>query len=170
MGAGVQGISVERSLGVNGGFGEEVQEEVLGFFALAASGFEEAAQDAMVFQTFVGARALDDPAHDDHGAQTALGLIVGRGDVGTAKAGEEKFLFLAQETLAKALGAGMAQGFLTELIELGTQALAFGFGLLGPPGLLGELAVRLAGSVNQRLHVLAELTGQGLGIAALEQG
>ena len=37
-------------------FGEAVQEEVVGLFALAAGGFKPAAQDAVVLQTLAGTR------------------------------------------------------------------------------------------------------------------
>jgi len=70
---------------------------------LVPGGFEEAAQDTVVFQPLIGAGPLDHAAQDDQRAQTALGLIIGRWDVGVAKAG-------AQEALAEALGPGMAQG------------------------------------------------------------
>ena len=35
--------AVESSLSLHGGFGEEVQEELVRFFALAAGGFKQAA-------------------------------------------------------------------------------------------------------------------------------
>jgi len=57
----------------------------VGLFALSAGGFKEAAQDAVVLQTLAGTRAVDDFAPDDDRAQTALGLMVGRGDVGAAE-------------------------------------------------------------------------------------
>jgi hypothetical protein len=43
------------------------------------------------FQPLGGAGALDDAAHEHHWPQTALGLIVGRGHVGTLEAGEVEF-------------------------------------------------------------------------------
>jgi len=93
-------------------------------------------------------------------AQTSLGLIVGRGDVGPAKAGEEEFLFLAQEALAKALGAEMAQGGLTDLIELVAQALAFALARLARQGPWESW--RAPGRQReQTLHLLAKLTVRG---------
>jgi hypothetical protein len=51
---------------------------------------------------------LDSSAHDHHWAQTALGLVVGGRDLGSLKAGEQELLLLAQESLAKAFGSGIA--------------------------------------------------------------
>jgi len=72
----------------------------VGLFALSAGGFKQAAQDAVVLQTLAGTRAVDDFAQDDDRAQTALGLIVGRGDVGAAETGEEVLLLRAHEAFA----------------------------------------------------------------------
>jgi len=58
-------------------FGEEGLEEAERFFALAAGGFKQAAQDAVILQSVLAAGSLDDFAHDDHGPQAALGLVVG---------------------------------------------------------------------------------------------
>ena len=80
----LEGISVESGLGLGGILGEEVEEEAVRFLALALGGFEQAAQDAVVLQALIGASALDDFAHDDHRAQTALSLIFGGRDVGPA--------------------------------------------------------------------------------------
>jgi hypothetical protein len=91
-------------------------------FALAPGGFKEAAQDAVIFEAFVGAGALNDSAHDDHGTQTAFCLIVGGRDVGASEAGQEQCLFLAQETLSKGLGSWMAQRVAADVIELLAQA------------------------------------------------
>ena len=142
----------------------------MGFSALAARGFKEAAQDAVVFQALGGAGALDDAAHDDDGPQAALGLVVGRRDAGAAEAGEEEFLFLAQKALTKVFGPWVAQRGLADLFELLAQAALFGLGGPGPPRPLGKLAVNLAGPADEPLDVLAELPGGGIGRAALEQG
>ena len=101
-------IAVKGGLCLRRVFGEAVQEEVVGLFALAAGGFKPAAQDAVVLQTLAGTRAVDDFAQDDDRAQTALGLIVGRGDVGAAETGEEVLLLRAHEAFAERLGFGMA--------------------------------------------------------------
>jgi hypothetical protein len=77
-----QGFSIESGPPLNRGFCEEFQGDKMGLFTLAPSGFKEAAQDAEVFQPFVGTGALDNPAHGHHRAQTTLRLIVGRRDVG----------------------------------------------------------------------------------------
>ena len=102
-------VAVEGRLGLGRVCGEEVQEETMRFLALASGSFKEAAQDGMVFQALVGTGSLDDFAHDDHGAEAALGLIVGRRDMGASKAGEEEFLLVAQEALTKGLASRMAQ-------------------------------------------------------------
>ena len=79
-------------MSLRGGFGEEVQKERLRFLTLALGGLKETAQHAVIFESLFGARALDDFAHDDHRTQTLLGLVVGRWNPGTPKAGEEQFL------------------------------------------------------------------------------
>jgi len=84
-------ILVEGGLCLVGVFGKEGQEEIVRFYALAAGGFLEAAQDAVIFQPARPAGAVDDFAQDDDRAQTALGLVVGRGHLGPAEAGEEVF-------------------------------------------------------------------------------
>ena len=61
----------------------------MGLEALPPGGFQQTAHDAVIFQPARPARAVDDFAHDDHWPQTALGLVVGRGDPGLAEAGEE---------------------------------------------------------------------------------
>ena len=109
MGYSAQGFAIESRLSLDGRFGEEVQEELVRFVALAACGFKEAAQDAVVLQALIGASALDDFAHEDHRAQTALSLIVGGRDVGPAKASEEEFLFGAQQTFAEGFGLRVAE-------------------------------------------------------------
>ena len=43
-------------------------------FCPGGGGFKEAAQDAVVFHALVGTGSLDDPAHDDHRTQNAIGL------------------------------------------------------------------------------------------------
>jgi len=70
-------------------FGKEGQEEIVRFDPLPAGGFLQAAQDAVIFQPARTARAVDDFAQDDDRAQTALGLVVGRGHLGPAGAEEE---------------------------------------------------------------------------------
>ena len=102
-------MSVEGGLSLGGALGKEILKENVGLLALSPSGLKEAAQDAVVFQSLVGTGALDNSAHDDDGAQTSLGLIVGRGDMGTSKTGEEEFLLVAQEALTKGLASRMAQ-------------------------------------------------------------
>ena len=71
--------AIERGLGLSGVFGKYVEEEPLGFLALAAGGFKQAAQDAVIFQSFVGAGAVDDFAHDDHRPETGLAFCSWRG-------------------------------------------------------------------------------------------
>jgi hypothetical protein len=66
-------LAIQRGLGLGGGFGQWIQEKPLRFFALATSGFEQAAQGAVVLETFSGAGALDDFARDHHGPQTGFG-------------------------------------------------------------------------------------------------
>jgi len=58
-------------------------------FALAFGGFKEAAHDAVIFQAFVAAGALDHSAHDNHWAQTAFGLIIGRRHIGMVETSEQ---------------------------------------------------------------------------------
>jgi hypothetical protein len=94
---------------LGGIIGEEVLEEKVRFLALASGGFKEAAHDGVILESFGSAGALDDPAHNDHGAEGALGVVVGGRDVGTAKAGEEEFLFGAQQAFAKGFGLGVAE-------------------------------------------------------------
>jgi len=62
---------------LDGVLGEEIQEETMGLFALAPGRFHEAAQDTVVFQPLARTGALDASAHDDDGAQTALGFRAG---------------------------------------------------------------------------------------------
>ena len=97
-------MSVEGGLSLRGVFGKEILKEEVGLLALSPSGLEEAAQDVVVFQSLIRTGALDHPAHDHHRAQTALGQVIGGRDLRAAKAGEQEFLFLAQQALAKALG------------------------------------------------------------------
>ena len=75
---------------------------MVGLFTLSAGGFKQVAQDAVVLQTLAGTCAVDDFAQDDDRAQTALGQIVGRGDVGAAETGEEVLLLRAHEAFAAA--------------------------------------------------------------------
>ena len=88
-------MSVEGGLSPRGVFGKEILKAEVNLFALSPGGLKEAAQDAVVFQALVGAGTLNHPAHDHHGAQTALGQVVGGRDLRAAKAGEQEFLFLA---------------------------------------------------------------------------
>jgi len=90
VGFSAQGFAIENRLSLDGSFGEEVQEELVRLVALAACGFKQAVQDAVVLQALIGASALDDFAHEDHRAQTALSSIVGGRDIGSAKAGKEQ--------------------------------------------------------------------------------
>jgi hypothetical protein len=120
----------------------------------------------MIFQPLVGTGTLDDPAQDHHGTQTAIRLIVGGRDLGTSKAGEEEFLLLAQEALAKGLGSRMAQWGATDALELLAQGAPFGFGGFGSPRSLQESAVSAAGVVNPSLQVLAETASGRIGRAA----
>ena len=103
-----QVTAIKSGLSFRGVFGKQVHEELVGFFALAACGFKQAAQDAVIFQSFLRAGAVDDFAHDDDRAQTALGLIIGGRDVGPAEAGEELLLLRAGEAFAEGLGFGVA--------------------------------------------------------------
>lgn len=103
------GFSVESGLGLGGGLGEEDQEELVRLLALRAGGLKEAAQDAMILQAAGRAGALDHFAHDDHGAQTALGLVIGGWDARMAEASEEMLLFRAGQALAEGVGPGGAQ-------------------------------------------------------------
>ena len=109
MGLPAEGFAIESGLGLGGVQGQKILKEAVRDFSLALSGFKEAAEDAVILETFGRAGALDDFAHDDHGAQTPLGLIVGGRDVGTAEAGEEEILFGAGQAFAKGFGSGVAQ-------------------------------------------------------------
>jgi hypothetical protein len=141
---------------LGGGLGEEIQEKLLRFLALAPSGFEQAVQDAVVLQTFVGASALDDFAHDDHRPQTAFGLVVGGRDVGPTEAGKEVLLFRSSQALAKSLGSGIAQSGGTQGAQLSAQGAALAFGGSGAPRPLAESVVSLAGLAHKRLDVLTK--------------
>jgi hypothetical protein len=87
-----QRFAVERRLSLSGGFGEQRQKKLMRFLASAASGLEETAQHAVILKALVGASAVNDLSHDDQRTQTALGLIICRRHMGTAKAGEEQLL------------------------------------------------------------------------------
>jgi hypothetical protein len=145
------------------------EKELVGLPALAAGGFKEAAQDAVVFQSVNRTGTLDDSAHDHHGAQTTLGLVVGGRNPGAVEAGEEELLFLAPQALAKGLGAGVAQRLSTELAQFGAQGTALFFGRFGPPGLGSRRLPRLPPTFPTPLNILAELDGGGIGGAAPEQ-
>ena len=56
---------MEGGLGVGGTVGEQVKQEPVDVLALAASGLEETADDAVVLQALAGAGALNDPALED---------------------------------------------------------------------------------------------------------
>ena len=58
-------ILVECGLRLVRVFGKEGQEEIVRFYALAAGGFLEAAQDAVIFQSARSARTVNDLAQDD---------------------------------------------------------------------------------------------------------
>ena len=94
------GIPVARGLCLVRVFGKEGQEEIERLDSLPAGGFLQAAQDAVIFQPARSAGAVDDFAQNDDRAQTALGLVIGRGYLGSTEAGEEVFLLRAQEALA----------------------------------------------------------------------
>jgi hypothetical protein len=64
-----QGFSIESGLRLRGVFGEKLQEEQVWFLALAAGGFKQAAQDAVVLQSFLRAGALDDFAQNKGSTQ-----------------------------------------------------------------------------------------------------
>lgn len=81
-----QWVAVESRLCVGGSLGKEIEQEEVRFPALSFGRLEEAADNAVVFQTFLRAGALDDFAHDDHRAQTLFGLVIGRGDPGMPEA------------------------------------------------------------------------------------
>jgi hypothetical protein len=93
VGLTAEGFAIESGLSLDGGFGEQVPEEPVRFVALAACGFEQAAQDGVILQSRFGAGPSKDPAQDDHGAQAAFGLVVSGRDAGTTEAGKEEFLF-----------------------------------------------------------------------------
>ena len=140
------------------------------FYPLPAGGFLQAAQDAVIFQPARSAGAVDDFAQNDDRAQTALGLVVGRGHLGPAEASEEVFLLRAQEALAKTFGLRVAQGFRAHLAQLAAQGPLLGPGPAGPPGTFGELPVRLAGVLHPALDLLTKPAGGRIGGPALEQG
>ena len=66
MGFSAQGFALESRLSLDGSFGEEVQEELVRLVALAACGFKQAVQDAVVFQALIGASALGTRTHLAH--------------------------------------------------------------------------------------------------------
>lgn len=114
----VERFAVQGFLSLHGAFGEQLPEEVVWLFALTAGRFVQAAQDAVIFQTFGGSGAVYDFAHDHHGSQAALGLIIGWRDAGATKAGKEVLLFRSQQALAKGLGLWMAHGLAAERAQL----------------------------------------------------
>ena len=81
----------------------------------------------MIFQPVLGAGSQDDFAHDDHGPQTALGLVVGGRDVGPAEAGEELLSLRAQEAFAEGLGFGVVQRLAANGAELAAQSVVHFF-------------------------------------------
>ena len=163
-------MSVEGGLSLGGGVGKEILKEAVNLFTLPSGGLQEAAQDAVVFQALVGAGALNHSAHDHHGAQTALGQVIGGRNLWVAETGEEEFLFLARKPLAKALGSGIAQRRCTKPAQSGPQGGALFPGGFGTPGALAQTAVGLAGVVDKTLDRLTELAGLGIGRLALKQG
>ncbi len=84
----------------------------MGFVALAAGRFKEAAQNAVVLQAVFRAGAEDRLASDDGGTQAPLGLVIGGRHLWPAEAGEEVLEFISQQALAKRFGSGVAQGTL----------------------------------------------------------
>ncbi len=139
-------------------------------FALSACGFKQAAQDTVVLQSLIRARALDDLTHDDHGAQTALGLVVGGRDVGPSEASKEVLLLRSQQAFAEGFGFGITQRAAAEGLELAAQGTFLVFGALGTPRFPSQLAMGLAGVVDKTLNVFTEQSGFGIGGFALEQG
>ena len=150
------GIAVKCGLGLVRVFGKEGQEEIVRFYALAAGGFLEAAQDAVIFQPARSACAVDDFAQNDDRAQTALGLVNGRGYLGPTEAGEEVLLLRAQQAPPKTFGLRVAQGFRTHLAQLAAHGPFLGPGPAGPPRTLGELPVRLTGIRHPALDLLTK--------------
>ena len=63
--------------------------------ALAASGLEKTAQQAVILQALVGASALDDFSHVDERTEAALGVIVGGRNLPAAKTGQKQLLLRA---------------------------------------------------------------------------
>ena len=65
---------------------------------------------------------MDHFAHDHHWTQAAFGLVVGGRHVGPAEAGEQIFLFRAEQAQAKTFGSRIAQGSAARRAELAAQA------------------------------------------------
>ena len=80
---------------VLGVLGKDRLKSLAHFLSLPFGGFHQAAQHAVVFQSFIGAGAVNDVAHDDHGAQAALGVVVCGRNMRMLEASEEEILLLA---------------------------------------------------------------------------
>src|SRR4051812_23503590 len=152
--------SIEIGLGLGGAFVEEVSEKLVGLFALAAGGFLEAVEHALIFQPFWPARALENFAHDDQRAQAALGLVVSRRHPLVTQKGEHVLLFGSVQSLAEVLGRFIAQGFAAESRQLTAQGPFLSSGGFGAPAAFGELAVGLAGATDKFLDFCAEAAGR----------
>ena len=144
-------------------------EELVRLFALSSRGFKQTAQDTVVLQSFIGARALNDLAHDDHGAQAALGLVVGGWDIGPSEASEEVLLLRSPQSLAEGLRFRITQRAAAEGLELAAQGAFLGLGALGAPWFPGQLPMGLAGVVDEALDVFTEPPGFGIGGFTFEQ-
>ena len=99
--------AIESRLSLGGCLGEEVQEELVGLFPLAACSFKQAAQHAMVFQAVNRASALNHFAHDDDGSQASLSLVIGGRNIGATEAGEEVFLLGTEQAFAESFSLGI---------------------------------------------------------------
>ena len=88
---------------------------------MAAGGLDERVQDVVVFQAHLAARAQQDFAVDHNGAQTLLGVVVGRRDVGFAQAGKAERLFGAQQALPKRFDRRPADRLQAQLVEFCPQ-------------------------------------------------
>src|SRR5881628_2338201 len=98
-----ESLPIESGLGLGGAFVKKVLEKPVGLFALAAGRLLEAVENALIFQPFRPAGALENFAHDDQGAQAALGLIVSRRHAVVAQKGEHLLLFGSYQPLTEVL-------------------------------------------------------------------
>src|SRR5882672_4963980 len=112
---------------------------------------------------------MDDFAHNDHRSQTPFGLVVGRGHMVAAEAGEEVLLLRSQQPFAKGFRFGMAQGILTEPSELAAQRALLFFGAFGAPRFPGKSAMDLASVMDKALDALTKQACFGIGGPAFEQ-